>query len=88
MRDKPVFEKLATAFAAGFFVAAVVSAAAASVMGAGAPNFTRMLTETVNSGLGAVGIRVAGAVGLEMLMALAGGVSAAWLSAKKNLVTS
>lgn len=85
MRDKPVVDKFATTFAAGFFVAAVLSAALGSLISFGAPNLVQVLTDSVNAALGAIGIRVAGAVGLEMILSLAGGVSAVWLSARKNL---
>ena len=84
MKDKKVFGRLATTFAAGFFVTAIISSVVGSVLAYGAPDFARLIIDTVNAGLGAVGIRVASAVGVEAVVSLVGGVSALVLANRRR----
>ena len=85
MRDTRMFGRLATAFASGFFVAAIVSSVAGSILSFGAPTFSKVILDFVNAGFGAIGIRVASAVGIEAILALAGGVSALLLARKHRV---
>lgn len=84
MRERKMLGRVATTFAAGFFVTAIVTSVIGSMMAFGAPNFTQLVIDTVNAGLGAIGIRVASAVGLEALVSLIGGVSALWLTNRRR----
>lgn len=83
MRERKMLGRFATTFAAGFFVTAILSSVIGSVLAFGAPDLTRLVIDTVNAGLGAIGIRVASAVGIEALLSLAGGGAAVWLSRRE-----
>lgn len=84
MRERKMLGRVATTFAAGFFVTAIITSVIGSMVAFGAPNFTQLVIDTVNAGLGAIGIRVASAVGLEALVSLVGGVSALWLTNRRR----
>lgn len=84
MRERKMLGRVATTFAAGFFVTALMTSILGSMMAFGAPNFTQLIIDTVNAGLSAIGIRVASAVGLEALLSLAGGVSALLLTNRRR----